>query len=193
MNKPISITMLVAAIAVSGCSGRSTPPEPEPPQPTFQVRYIKPAIQQWVPEQQSNAALSPAYNQHQMGMRESQGDRTARIESLLGASSIEPLTLDHYALQSLDEYCSGGRALSHHEFQRISVSDLGTISDLYNFTDCEPPQYTYVEYVEAFSNYCQTPHAMTAHNHHVIAYFGGYSNYPKSAFPECRHGELAQR
>lgn len=145
-----------------------------------------PAIHEPVGSERRGAAVISAHKQHQLFYREN--SRLDLIDLALDGVDPEdvPLTLDHYSVEALDEYCRGGRNITQHHFKAIAIANLAEFKELYDFSTCMPPRYSYLQYVESFRAFCEGgQQRVTRLDFDVVTYFGGVDNYPKSLFDEC--------
>jgi len=97
------------------------------------------------------------------------------------------LTLSTYDQETLTNYCAGGHGLTELQWRSVYSSDIATLSDLWDFSRCNPPSYSYQDYLAAFKQYCTgTEFTELSDSHQFVILKSGKKNYPSLSIETCK-------
>jgi hypothetical protein len=109
-------------------------------------------------------------------------------------SGIRPdsvtLTLSTYDQETLTKYCNQGTGLSELQWRSLYSSDVAALTDVWDFSSCQPPAYSYQEYLAAFTGYCSGIEFNDLdESSQFIVLNSGKDNFPSLSIESCSSEE----
>jgi hypothetical protein len=100
-------------------------------------------------------------------------------ETEQAAAQLIPMST--YDVQSVKRYCDSGLKMTERDWRFVSSYDIVQLTELTDVESCNPPGYSYKQYLTAYVRYCNGETLMGL-DETIVARSG---QYPKISISEC--------